>query len=112
MHNNVVQILLMLCGAASWDGTIGDLAQIMRRNKGKIHRESKIFDRRRAAEVWIDEREKGETRSQAALDGAGATSSEITLKPASVQGPNVVTNATSVASRPRAIRMRPIRGLL
>src|SRR5215475_15178571 len=40
------------------------------------------------------------------------TSSVITLKAASVHGPNEVTIATSVASRPRAIRMRPMRGLL
>jgi hypothetical protein len=43
---------------------------------------------------------------------ADVTSSVITLKPASVHGPNEVTIATSVASRPRAIKMRPIRGLL
>ena len=42
----------------------------------------------------------------------GVTSSVITLKPASVHGPNEVTIATSVASRPRAIRMRPMRGTL
>ena len=36
----------------------------------------------------------------------------MTLNPASVQGPNEVTIATSVASRPRAIRMRPMRGVL
>jgi hypothetical protein len=40
------------------------------------------------------------------------TSSVITLKPASMHGPNEVTIATSVASRPRAIKMRPMRGLL
>jgi hypothetical protein len=34
------------------------------------------------------------------------------LKLASVQGPKEVTIATSVASRPRAIRMRPTRGVL
>ena len=43
---------------------------------------------------------------------ADVTSSVITLKPASVHGPNEVTIATSVASRPRAISMRPIRGTL
>ncbi len=43
---------------------------------------------------------------------AGVTSSVTTLKPASVWGPNEVTIATSVASRPRAIRMRPMRGSL
>jgi hypothetical protein len=43
---------------------------------------------------------------------ADVTSSVITLKPASVHRPNEVTIATSVASRPRAIRMRPMRGLL
>jgi hypothetical protein len=46
------------------------------------------------------------------VDAADVTSSVITLKPASVHGPNEVTIATSVASRPRAIRMRPMRGLL
>ena len=40
------------------------------------------------------------------------TSSVITSKPARVHGPNEVTIATSVASRPRAIKMRPMRGLL
>jgi len=45
-----------------------------------------------------------------AIAGTGLTSSVITLKPASVHGPNEVTIATSVASRPRAIRMRPMRG--
>ena len=44
--------------------------------------------------------------------GYSVTSSVITLKPASVHGPNEVTIATSVASRPRAIRMRPMRGTL
>ena len=43
---------------------------------------------------------------------AEVISSVITLKPASVHGPNEVTIATSVASRPRAIKMRPMRGLL
>jgi hypothetical protein len=46
------------------------------------------------------------------VGAADVTSSVITLKPASVQGPNEVTIATSVASRPRAMRIRPIRGLL
>ena len=43
---------------------------------------------------------------------ADMTCSVMTLKPASVHGPNEVTIATSVASRPRAIKMRPICGLL
>ena len=43
---------------------------------------------------------------------ADVTSSVMTLKPASVHGPNEVTIATSVASHPRAIKMRPIRGSL
>jgi hypothetical protein len=43
---------------------------------------------------------------------AAGTSSVLTLKLASLHGPNSVTIATSVASRPRAIRMRPMRGLL
>ena len=41
-----------------------------------------------------------------------ATSSVKTLKLASVLGPNVLLIGTSTASRPRAIRMRPIRGML
>jgi hypothetical protein len=40
------------------------------------------------------------------------TSSVTTWKPASVLGPKIVDSATSVASRPRAIRMRPMRGVL
>ena len=43
---------------------------------------------------------------------ADVTSCVITLKFASVHGPNEVTIATSVASRPRTIKMRPMRGLL
>ena len=41
-----------------------------------------------------------------------ATSSVQTVKPDRIDGPNTVEIATSVASRPRAIRMRPIRGML
>ena len=40
------------------------------------------------------------------------TSSVQTLKLCSVFGPKVVLIATSAASRPRAIRMRPMRGVL
>jgi len=40
------------------------------------------------------------------------TSSVQTLKLTSVLGPNVVAMATSIASRPLAIRTRPIRGTL
>jgi hypothetical protein len=39
-----------------------------------------------------------------------AASSVKTLKLARLHGPNEVTIATSVASRPRAIKIRPIRG--
>ena len=39
-------------------------------------------------------------------------SSVTTEKPTSLLGPKVVLIATSAASRPRAIRMRPMRGLL
>jgi hypothetical protein len=44
--------------------------------------------------------------------GHSATSSVHTLKPTSVFGPNVWVIGTSQASRPWAIRMRPIRGSL
>jgi hypothetical protein len=40
------------------------------------------------------------------------TSLVITLKLANVHEPNEVAIATSVASRPRAIKIRPMRGLL
>src|SRR5579864_8671419 len=44
---------------------------------------------------------------------SGPTYSSVqTLKLSSVLGPNVVVMATSEASRPRAIRIRPIRGTL
>src|SRR6516165_12645615 len=43
---------------------------------------------------------------------AYVTSSVMTLKFARVQGPKEVTIAASVASRPRAIKMRPTRGVL
>ena len=42
----------------------------------------------------------------------GTTSSVQTLKLTSVLGPNVVVIATSIASRPLAIKIRPIRGAL
>ena len=41
-----------------------------------------------------------------------ATSSVTTLKPMSFAGPKLVESATSVASRPRAMSTRPMRGLL
>lgn len=40
------------------------------------------------------------------------TSSATTLKPASLAAPKLVESATSVASRPRAMSTRPIRGVL
>jgi len=43
---------------------------------------------------------------------ASVTSWVITLKLDIVHGPNEVTIATSVASRPRAIKIRPMRGSL
>jgi hypothetical protein len=43
---------------------------------------------------------------------ACVTSSVMTLKLARVHNPKEVTIATSVASRPRAIKMRPTRGVL
>jgi hypothetical protein len=46
------------------------------------------------------------------VESVDVTSSVNTLKPASMHGPNEVTIATSVASRPRAIKIRPTRGLL
>jgi Quinolinate synthetase A protein len=51
-------------------------------------------------------------RGYALVESADVTSSVNTLKPASMHGPNEVTIATSVASRPRAIKIRPMRGLL
>ena len=49
-------------------------------------------------------------RLSCASDRDQATSSVKTLKLARLHGPNEVTIATSVASRPRAIKMRPMRG--
>src|SRR5580692_11736276 len=46
------------------------------------------------------------------VDAAEVTSSVNTLNPDSWQGPKEVTIATSVASRPLAIKIRPMRGLL
>ena len=56
--------------------------------------------------------ELGKSPSEIRHATAGVTSSVITLKPASVHGPNEVTIATSVASRRRqydAARARPAR---
>ena len=44
--------------------------------------------------------------------GVATTSSVMTVKPLNVAGPKMVESATSVASRPRAITTRPMRGLL
>ena len=52
------------------------------------------------------------SRKKAQFARIGIISSLITLKPESIQGPNEVEIATSVASRPRAMRIRPIRGML
>src|SRR5258708_13944202 len=57
--------------------------------------------------VGGDVRDRQETHVVPAL-----TSSVQTVKPASVGGPNVLLIATSVASRPRAMSTRPIRGML
>ena len=56
----------------------------------------------------------GEQAHAGRHDGATARtiSSTHTLKPDSVLGPNAVLMATSVASRPRAISTRPMRGTL
>lgn len=53
------------------DGSTGYLAQIMRRDKGKIYRESKTFDRRQAALIWLEKRE-GELDSPGGIDRAQA----------------------------------------
>ena len=51
------------------DGTLTYFAQIMRRNGGKMHRESKTFERRQAARIWIEKREK-ELDAPGGLDAA------------------------------------------
>jgi integrase len=53
------------------DGTVAYLAQIMRRNGGKIYRESMTFDRRKAAQTWLEKREK-ELDRPGALDAVRA----------------------------------------
>jgi len=45
-------------------------------------------------------------------DHSSGTSSAQTRNPDKVAGPNVCVRGTSVASRPRAMRIRPIRGAL
>ena len=60
----------------------------------------------------LDQQDARAARVHTLAVAAEMISSVITLKLASVHGPNDVTIATSVASRPRAIRMRPMRGLL
>lgn len=65
MHNNVVQATVMLCRGLMGtivvrpkkDGTKSYLAQIMRRNGGKVYREAKTFERRQVALAWIEKRE-------------------------------------------------------
>src|ERR1700694_4304598 len=59
----------------------------------------------------VAHREKRHQPAVPRVPPAGISSAQ-TLKLSSVLGPNVVAIATSHASRPRAIRMRPIRGTL
>src|SRR5215218_5944230 len=63
---------------------------------------------RRQAEPAVARREQ----ARGLLERAHGSSRVVTLKPASVHAPKLVESATSVASRPRAIRMRPMRGML
>jgi integrase len=62
------------------DGTVAYLAQIMRRNRGKIYRESMTFERRKAAQTWLDKREE-------ALDQPGAL--DAALKAVCVTDPTL-----------------------
>jgi integrase len=66
MHNIVVRIdgyvvqglMGTIVARKRKDGTTAYLAQIMRRNGGKIYRESKTFDRKQAAGLWLEKRER------------------------------------------------------
>jgi len=49
------------------DGSIAFLAQIMMKRGGKVHRESKTFDRKPAARAWLERREKEMERPGAFL---------------------------------------------
>jgi len=53
---------------------------------------------------------KAQDKDFATLAASHFTSSVQTLKPLRVLAPKTVLMATSAASRPRAIRMRPMRG--
>ena len=81
--------------------------------------------RRRWSRAWADRayaRNRGRPRASrirsrqlkgyALFPERSAISSVWTSNPARRAGPKVVVSAVSVASRPRAIRMRPIRGVL
>ena len=52
------------------DGSIAYLAQIMMKRGGKVHRESKTFDRKPAARAWLERREKEMERPGAILGRA------------------------------------------
>ena len=56
------------------DGTATFFAQIMRRNAGKPYRESKTFEREKAAKIWIEKREKE-------LDRPGGMDAALALDP-------------------------------
>jgi hypothetical protein len=58
------------------------------------------------------EQSRSRLRSHTLVDAADVTSSVNTLKLDNWLGPKEVTIATSVASRPFAIKIRPMRGLL
>src|SRR6516164_3721315 len=97
---------------ASYDPRVESPCIVLRETGGAI---PSAHSPRSARRVVVDvdhkprSRESSERRTRVHRD---VTSSVNTLKPASTHGPNEVAIATSVASRPRAIKIRPMRGLL
>ena len=53
------------------DGTIGHMAQVTIKKDGKLHRETRTFDRKQAASAWAERRET-ELHEPGALDRLNA----------------------------------------
>lgn len=58
------------------DGTVAYLAKISIMRSGKVHRESRTFDREKAAETWLEKRER-ELAKPGAIDAAQIASPTV-----------------------------------
>lgn len=86
------------------NGTTGYNAQIVVQRGGKVHRESKTFDRRPAAVAWIKKRERE-------LDEPGALERKKAEDPTLGEAIDRYTQETVAVGRSKAQVLRAIRGM-